>query len=165
MDQQFEVFCIILLLIIILLFFYFIIRSSSTNSEREKIQETFVIHYANDRGANRLYKNLTFKEDRIIIDEKTFIKNENLIKAMISSSEQEVKIVNKLIYGGPNYKRSMVHHLIIYYNSANDKSREESLWFSTLHYEELWKYEKVANRINKITNYHPEYKEPELKEL
>ena len=165
MDQPFEYFCIILILIIILIFLYFIFSSSFANSEGKELQDTFALHYANDRAANRLYKNLTFKEDRIIIDEKAFIKNENLVKATISSSEQEVKIVNKLIYGGPNYKRSTVHHLCIYYYSANDKSREESLRFSTLHYDELRKYEKVANRINNITNYHPEYKEPELKEL
>jgi hypothetical protein len=149
----------IFILAIIVLIIIALAKGFQSNLKGNK----FRIEKAKDKGANRLFTDIEFFPDKLVIDNSEYILFSNIIKAYVDNRIQDIRIVNSLIYGGKRYKQGMVYSLHIDYKSKYGSV--SSLNFGSLDYLEFTRYKLIADRINSIIGYTEEKQDNEMRKL
>ena len=135
--EQFLIF-----LLFILGFIIIVAISSSIHTNTTK----FRIEKGKDKGANPLYVVIELLPDRVVIDNSSYILYSNIEKAYVSSSIQEIKILNSLVYGGKRYKQGMVYIFHINYKDKNGFN--QTLYYGSTSKIQYNDYKLIADKIN-----------------
>jgi hypothetical protein len=149
-----EVFLYIILIIAIYLLFLALKSLFSNKSASSKVvvnKNKYRIERTKDKAANPLYSFIEIMDDKIVIDNTSFIMFSNIKKAYVEHHEHDIRLVGSLVYGGKRYKRGTIYYLGISFTNKNGCL--DHLGFYSLSRTQYQIYQEIADEINAKIGY------------